>query len=637
MAYTVNKTSGAVLTTISDGTIDTTTDLILIGKNYAGYGEFLNENMVKMLENFANTSAPSSPLAGQMWWDTTNSLLKVYSGTAFKTVSSSTASATAPTTGVTGDLWWDTTNGQLKVYNGTTWITIGPAFTSGTGTSGSIVETVTDSGATDHVVVKLYVNNTVVGTISKSTVFTPQSALSGFATISPGIQISSTVTGAKFQGTATDSDKLGGSLATAYLRVDQSDSTTGVFSVLNDTGMILGVDSDLTIGINGSSNPVFTNANTNGSLVLAPNGTGTVDVSSKRITNVATPTASTDSTNKSYVDTQLATSGDLKANGSVAIAGILSPDANNTRNLGTGSLLFATIYATTFSGNATTATTATNSTSLGGQAAANYLRSNASDSTSGVLSILNDTGMILGVGGDLTIGINGSSNPVFTNTNTNGSIIIAPNGTGTVDVSSKKITSVATPTASTDGANKAYVDAQVGGTGALLADGSVTIAGILRPDGDNTRNLGTSSVKFATIYATTFSGKATSAQYADVAENFTTDARYTPGTVVALGGVEEITAAVEDLANNVFGVVSNKPAYLMNAGLKDGIAVAVTGRVPVKVTGTINKGDRLVSAGNGIARAAIDGEATFFNVIGRAIESKIEEEEGLIEAFVTIN
>ena len=481
MAYTVNKTSGAVLTTISDGTIDTTTDLTLIGKNYAGYGEFLNENMVKMLENFANTSAPSSPLAGQMWWDTTNGLLKVYSGTAFKTVSSSTSSATTPSTGVIGDLWWDTTNGQLKVYNGTTWTTIGPAFTSGTGTSGSIVETVTDNAATDHVVVKLYVNNTIVGTISKSTVFTPQAALSGFATISPGIQVSSTVTGAKFQGTSTDSDALGGSAASAYMRVDQSDSTTGVFSVLNDTGIILGVDSDLTITINGSSNPVFTNANTNGSIVLAPNGTGTVSMSDKRITSVATPTGSTDAANKAYIDTQLSASGDLKADGSVALAGVLIPDANNTRNIG-------------------------------------------------------------------TTGLN-----------------------------------------------------------------------------------------FATIYATTFSGKATSAQYADVAENFTTDAQYAPGTVVALGGVEEITAAGEDLANDVFGVVSNKPAYLMNAGLEDGIAVAITGRVPVRVTGTINKGDRLVSASNGVARAAIDGEATFFNVIGRAIESKNNEEDGLIEAFVTIN
>lgn len=481
MAYTVNKTSGAVLTTISDGTIDTTTDLILIGKNYAGYGEFLNENTVKLLENFANTSAPSSPLAGQMWWDTTNGLLKVYNGTIFKTVSSSTSAATTPSAGVIGDLWWDTTNGQLKVYNGTTWTTIGPAFTSGTGTSGAIVETVTDSSATDHVVVKLYVNNTVVSTVSKDTTFTPQSAISGFATISPGIQISSTVTSAKFQGTSTDSD------------------------------------------------------------------------------------------------------------------------------------------------------------ALGGVAAANYLRSNASDSTSGVLSILNDTGIILGVDSDLTIGINGSSNPVFTNTNTNGSIFIAPNGTGTVDVSSKRITNVATPTGSTDGTNKSYVDSQIGGTGALLANGSVAIAGILSPDANNTRNFGTSSLRYATIYATTFNGTATSAQYADVAERFTTDAQYTPGTVVALGGVEEITAATEDLTDNVFGVVSDKPAYLMNAGLEDGITIAITGRVMVNVIGAINKGDRLVSAGDGLARAANAGEATSFNVIGRAIESKKTNTAGTIEAFVTIN
>jgi hypothetical protein len=121
MAYTVNKTDGTILATVADGTIDTTTDLTLIGKNYAGYGEFFNENLVKLLENFSNTSAPASPVAGQMWWDKTNNLLKVYTGTSFKTVSSSTASASTPATGsVTGDLWWDTTNGQLKVYNGST-------------------------------------------------------------------------------------------------------------------------------------------------------------------------------------------------------------------------------------------------------------------------------------------------------------------------------------------------------------------------------------------------------------------------------------------------------------------------------------------------------------------------------------
>ena len=465
MAYTVNKTSGAVLATVSDGTIDTTTDLVLVGKNYAGYGEFLNENYVKLLENFANTTQPGAPLAGQMWWDTTNSLLKVYTGSTFKTVSSSTASSTAPSTSVTGDLWWDTSNGQLKVYNGGSFTTIGPAFTSGTGTSGAIVEVVTDNGAVDHVVVKLFVSSTVVGVVSKDSVFTPQTSLSGFTTISPGFQISSTVSNAKFQGTSTDSDALGGITA------------------------------------------------------------------------------------------------------------------------------------------------------------ANYLRSNASDSTSGTLSIVNDTAMIVGADGDLTININGSSQPVFTNTNTNGSILLAPNGSGTVDVSSKKITSLATPTATNDAAT----------------NGSVAIAGILVPDGNNTRNLGASGTKFATVHATTFSGVSTSAQYADVAENFTADASYAPGTVVALGGVAEITRVNDEVSNQVFGVISEKPAYLMNAGLETGLPVAVAGRVPVRVLGTINKGDRLVSAGNGLARAAQSDEATAFSTIGRAIESKNTQVEGTIEAFVSVN
>ena len=244
--------------------------------------------------------------------------------------------------------------------------------------------------------------------------------------------------------------------------------------------------------------------------------------------------------------------------------------------------------------------------------------------------------MLVGADGDLTININGSSNPVFTNTNTNGSIVLAPNGNGTVDVSSKKISSLAAPTASTDAATKAYVDSTVSGAGALAANGSVAIAGILVPDANNTRNLGATGTKFATVFATTFSGNATTANYADVAENFSADAVYSPGTVVALGGVEEITRVNEELADDVFGVISNRPAYLMNAQL-DGSPVAVAGRVPVRVRGQINKGDRLVSAGAGLARAALPGEATSFNQIGRAIQSKTTDEQGVVEAFVTIN
>jgi hypothetical protein len=280
--------------------------------------------------------------------------------------------------------------------------------------------------------------------------------------------------------------------------------------------------------------------------------------------------------------------------------------------------------------------TSTDSDKLGGVTAANYLLANANDSTTGVLSVVNDTGMIIGADGDLTITVNGSSQPVLTNTNSNGSILIAPNGTGTVDVSSKKISSVADPTSAQHAATKAYVDSQLSGAGSLKANGSVAIAGILLPDGNNTRNLGATGTKFATVFATTFSGNATTANYADVAENFSADAVYSPGTVVALGGVEEITRVNEELADDVFGVISNRPAYLMNAQL-DGSPVAVAGRVPVRVRGQINKGDRLVSAGAGLARAALPGEATSFNQIGRAIQSKTTDEQGVVEAFVTIN
>jgi len=167
MAYTINLTDGTIFATIADGTINTSSSMTLVGKNYAGYGEFLDENFIHLLENGANTSAPGAPLTGQLWWDKSTSTMKVYNGTTFKVISASTASATAPTSNVAGDLWFDTVNGQLKVYNGSTFILVGPASTSGQGTSGAIVTTVTDNTSVDHVVVQLFVNNTIVAIVSK--------------------------------------------------------------------------------------------------------------------------------------------------------------------------------------------------------------------------------------------------------------------------------------------------------------------------------------------------------------------------------------------------------------------------------------------------------------------------------------
>jgi len=134
-------------------------------------------------------------------------------------------------------------------------------------------------------------------------------------------------------------------------------------------------------------------------------------------------------------------------------------------------------------------------------------------------------------------------------------------------------------------------------------------------------------------------GSRLQATYADLAERFEADKVYEPGTVVQLGGEKEITAVQYELSDDVFGVISDTAAYLMNAGAGDDAThppVAVSGRVQVKVVGTVTKGQRLVSAGDGLARGAKTGEASAFNTIGRALENKTSSDVGFVEAIVTI-
>ena len=168
----------------------------------------------------------------------------------------------------------------------------------------------------------------------------------------------------------------------------------------------------------------------------------------------------------------------------------------------------------------------------------------------------------------------------------------------------------------------------------LAVTGAVSLPEIVKTGANGVGNIGSSTSVFNTVFA-----KATSAQYADVAERFAADTEMEPGTVVEIGGSAEITASRSDLSENVFGVISTRAAYLMNSCAGDDRThppVAMTGRVPVRVRGTVRKGDRLVSAGHGMARAAAPGEATPFNTIGRALEDKSTQQEGMVEAIVTI-
>ena len=270
MAYTINKTDGTILATIVDGTINTTaTNLTLIGKSYSGWGENLNENLVKLLENSASTSAPTTPLRGQLWFDTNTGQLKVYNGSQFEPAGGAQPSTSVPTSPGQGDLWLDSTNDQVFVYTGDSrahqindkWELLGPVHTASQGESGFVIETIASSGG-DKVVSSMYANSTRVAILSKET-FTPSVSQTGFASIKAGLTLNSTLS-AVFEGTNTSAafvDVSGTTNSSAslvaggnFLRADASDTTTGALTIDNDTGVIIGDSQDLTISV--SSNDV---------------------------------------------------------------------------------------------------------------------------------------------------------------------------------------------------------------------------------------------------------------------------------------------------------------------------------------------------------------------------------------------
>jgi len=159
--------------------------------------------------------------------------------------------------------------------------------------------------------------------------------------------------------------------------------------------------------------------------------------------------------------------------------------------------------------------------------------------------------------------------------------------------------------------------------------GDIAHKGTITPTVTNTENLGSASLKYANVYATTFEGEATTAQYADLAEMYSADEEIVPGTVVCFGGTAEVTTCGTDADTRIAGIVSTNPAYLMNSTL-DGVAVALRGRVPCKVSGSIKKGDMLVSDGNGGARAEVNP------VLGSVLAKSLEDSEGdaVIEVVV---
>jgi hypothetical protein len=192
MAYTINKFNGEELVVLEDGTIDTSTSLGLVGRNYVGYGETQNENFVFLLENFANTAPPARPLKGQTWFNSTNSLLYVYDGAKWAIVGAAVLSTTPPEGASVGQLWLRTTDNTLHVWTVAGWTFIGPEAVAGFGTTRARSTTLLDTTGTTRPVILITVNGIVIA-ICSSIAFTiaTSNAVEGFLDLETGITLSS--------------------------------------------------------------------------------------------------------------------------------------------------------------------------------------------------------------------------------------------------------------------------------------------------------------------------------------------------------------------------------------------------------------------------------------------------------------
>jgi hypothetical protein len=488
MAYLITKSDGTTLTTVSDGQLDDlSTDLTLIGKNYSGFGEAFNENLIKLLENFASTARPTRPIRGQIWFDVTELKLKVYNGTAFQPVSSATISATQPTSLTPGDLWFDDTNKQLYFYDGINTLLLGPSYGLAQGLSGIRVTTILDSLNQSKVITSLYNNGTLIGIFSSSeTEFTPKIPISGFSgTVIPGFN-ASTIAGLKFNVTATNSEKLGGRLDTTYVRNDTSGVINGKLGVTQ--GVEIGDAQQVKL------------LETNGDLLLQNVAQNKfIRLSARRGSvqddaMVIEPSSQTVKIYDGFLSSQTTVGGNLTVNGDLRVLGnTVAVDVANLRvenkqiELGTsadssvltneqadgGGIILRSsgtggdkeIYwslakdAWVFNQNVDLENT--KSVRIGGvellkynEGAATYELTNAVTRATGI--------SIFGVQAEFTIDNIYVNNNRIAAVNGNGDIELYPNGTGNVVLNgTARITEMGEPVGISDAATKNYVDVQI--------------------------------------------------------------------------------------------------------------------------------------------------------------------------------
>jgi hypothetical protein len=588
MAYKVDKFNGAELVNVNDGTIDTTTDLRFVGKNYAGYGEIQNENFLHLMENFANTTPPPKAISGQVWYDSANKKLKFYDGIKFKFANGAEPGSTAPSGLAVGEFWWDTSAQQLYTWSGTDFILVGPEASPELGASTVQAITVKDNVSpvpNNYSIVQIISAGKVMSIISRDAfTLNPEiNPIEGFTAIKKGITLVNTnALGIStddhfFWGTASDANRLGGRPASDYL----TNPPLPFIAEVNfkDPGFLLGDNNDLRIRVE------------NGDEVIVENRLG------NEITFRITVAETTDERDVGVFDRTG-----------------FRPGVGSAYDLGTSLVKWNTVHSVTFNGN---------------------LLGNVTGNLVGI-----HQGNLIAT--DSTLMINATDKQFFgqlgTPTNTAlvyGTLIGTCEGTATTANNLREFEpSIALPSS----VNKQSVPIR-------NADGDITVRRVngiaLQADqllvGSNYRSTALTQTantiaardSNGDIFARLFQGTATSAQYADLAEKYLADQEYSPGTVVVVGGEAEVTACT--WGQRPIGVVSTNPAFMMNKDLEGGTYIALKGRVPCKVVGSVNKGDRLIASNRGCASTAIGHSSDIFAI---ALENNTDIAEKIIEVVV---
>ena len=482
MTYSILLTNGTALTSITDGSVDTTTDLTLIGKNSTGYGNYINENFVHILENFSNSSPPNYPIQGQLWFDTSVNRLKVYNGTQFVVSGGSIVSSTLPVIISAGDLWIDNVREQLYFNDGIATLLAGPAYTAAQGVSGFTIEDHLDTNQISHTVVMLWLSQQLLGVFTKES-FTFNEPPAGIpATVGTGFTCSS-ITNFTFNVPTSSAYNLiaaTGALKTAESFISTSDDSqsTGTLSIQNTTPLKLGPAADTEFDVNSNIFEIKSNKTNQNFLIQLLNASGThpalyIDSANQYVgLYTQSPAATLDVAGDVIVEGNLTVKGSTAtisstvitlADKNIELNKVTSP--TDTLANGGGFTLHGTTDKTFTWVNDTTGWNSSETINL----------ANGQTFKINGLDVLSSTSLGTGIIhadsvtslGRLTslkttnIEINTNTISYYNPLQPNGDIILQPKGNGVVNVNASRISSVATPTQSTDAANKSYVDTSI--------------------------------------------------------------------------------------------------------------------------------------------------------------------------------